>query len=864
MKIDSRITGASIQLLKIEHENFALQLGLLEGSKKTVDSKLLKELIYSIDELCWSHNDEKGIATAVQLIALTWEHSAPETRLALREFFVTSLSRLGVSPSTAMIDGLFAKSKVYEALSSFKAEIATVAMQLQFHERIGSRNYYLTSFQKKILDSIANDRLVGISAPTSAGKSFAIYLAAVRFAIGATSTTHIVYLVPTLSLVNQVCSDFRALVEDLRLQRVSVSSQVTSDALVNICVLTQERGIGCLDTLLATNEIGMLIVDEVQNLERVGNDEELRSKILLDLLKDLSERESINRIVLSGPRLENIGEVARIVFGGSCRELQAGSSPVTNLTYSVGKSSVGLYLRQHTSLLQRAPQIRVATDMPAATLGKSNYDEAFHGYLAYLMRNLGSDSQNIVFAPTALQSRRTALALSSLLDNALPGSESLASYLSMSVHPDYDLVHTVNRSVAFHNGSVPPHARLAVEQAFGDGIIQNIVCTTTLMQGVNLPANVVLIRSPKLYVRRSTSHDNAELSSYEFANLRGRAGRLLRDFVGRTVVLDESSFSEDDDSDQPDLFSNDHKSLSPGYRSLFLDHKQAVEKELDHPGTIVAPGPKFVATRIRQAVLRHGVGAYRRLRDVGIEVTVDQLKSVSESLKAVRVGRQVCLKNRYWDPFDLQALHDNWISSGRKAMPSTVWEEKDLTTELVFWLEFQATVSPTYFSRYLGDLSGDKQIFALAKSAERWCRETPLRKIIEGRHFGPNSQDKIDQQIAMIYKHVVYGVSAILKPLADLQERGDALVAAIEHGSYHEVTRELIELGLHRETAVHLKTKLFPKLKGSTPNLRSVILSELVGKLEDLDYWTKRQVAPLVANRRSAGSELELEDATSN
>lgn len=54
------------------------------------------------------------------------------------------------------------------------------------------------------------------------------------------------------------------------------------------------------------------------------------------------------------------------------------------------------------------------------------------------------------------------------------------------------------------------------------------------MQGVNLPAKNIIIRNPNLFVRKGES--SAKLSPYEFANLRGRAGRLLTDFVGRTIV----------------------------------------------------------------------------------------------------------------------------------------------------------------------------------------------------------------------------------------------------------------------------------------------------------------------------------------
>ena len=67
-----------------------------------------------------------------------------------------------------------------------------------------------------------------------------------------------------------------------------------------------------------------------------------------------------------------------------------------------------------------------------------------------------------------------------------------------------------------------------------------------------------------------------ELTSYEMANLRGRAGRLLKDFVGRTIVLDESEFEKTEGYDQFSLFEDVEKEVSPGYGERFIEHKRDI------------------------------------------------------------------------------------------------------------------------------------------------------------------------------------------------------------------------------------------------------------------------------------------------
>lgn len=51
-----------------------------------------------------------------------------------------------------------------------------------------------------------------------------------------------------------------------------------------------------------------------------------------------------------------------------------------------------------------------------------------------------------------------------------------------------------------------------------------------------------------MHVRKRSG--STELTNYEMANLRGRAGRLMKAFIGRTFVLDESEVIETDGYDQ--------------------------------------------------------------------------------------------------------------------------------------------------------------------------------------------------------------------------------------------------------------------------------------------------------------------------
>ena len=122
--LEARIRRAVDSLLAIEHRRFGARVGLLSDVLEAVPFQLIKELAYSIDELSWS-KDEHSRRFAVQVIALTWEHISEDQQQAMRDLFVTSLARVGVSPSIAMLEADRTSTGALSPLSSYAAELAS-------------------------------------------------------------------------------------------------------------------------------------------------------------------------------------------------------------------------------------------------------------------------------------------------------------------------------------------------------------------------------------------------------------------------------------------------------------------------------------------------------------------------------------------------------------------------------------------------------------------------------------------------------------------------------------------------------------------------------------------------------------------
>jgi ATP-dependent RNA helicase HelY len=86
--------------------------------------------------------------------------------------------------------------------------------------------------------------------------------------------------------------------------------------------------------------------------------------------------------------------------------------------------------------------------------------------------------------------------------------------------------------VASHHAGLIPAFREAVEECFTAGLLQVVFATETLSLGINMPARTVVIER----LVKMRQHGRSGLTSGEYAQLTGRAGRRGLDSVGHAVV----------------------------------------------------------------------------------------------------------------------------------------------------------------------------------------------------------------------------------------------------------------------------------------------------------------------------------------
>jgi ATP-dependent RNA helicase HelY len=87
--------------------------------------------------------------------------------------------------------------------------------------------------------------------------------------------------------------------------------------------------------------------------------------------------------------------------------------------------------------------------------------------------------------------------------------------------------------VAAHHAGMVPAFREAVEDCFESGLLRLVYATETLALGINMPARTVVIER----LTKVREHGRSNLTSGEYAQLTGRAGRRGLDELGHAVVV---------------------------------------------------------------------------------------------------------------------------------------------------------------------------------------------------------------------------------------------------------------------------------------------------------------------------------------
>lgn len=157
------------KLLEIELRNFAIKLGLINSEPRKLQNQDCILALGALQELSQIEN-ETSRQLSVMIVALIWTHSSEDILDSLRQVITPILSRMGFSPSVFLIDESYKSSNVYSSIGSYFDKLQIVCNDLKHQIVIGEKEFTLTKFQAELWKSIDDSKVIGVSAPTSAGK----------------------------------------------------------------------------------------------------------------------------------------------------------------------------------------------------------------------------------------------------------------------------------------------------------------------------------------------------------------------------------------------------------------------------------------------------------------------------------------------------------------------------------------------------------------------------------------------------------------------------------------------------------------------------------------------------------------------
>lgn len=393
-----------------------------------------------------------------------------------------------------------------------------------------------SALEGSMLDVAAN--AIVLQMPTSAGKTLMA-----EFNILVTRSLRpdakIVYVVPSRALMNQVYFDLRGDLSNLGLTIERTSSAVEVDPTENsfliseridILVCTPEK----LDLLIrrghsSVEDVSLFIIDEAHTI--ANGQRGARLELLMTMLK--RERPSAKFMLLS-PFLPNAGEsMAKWLGGGN--SIRVDWRPSEKLVFGLKlKRGNAKYIVLPTAHTVSATEQTLEKRADVALVSKARKQQI----LEYSAKKFGVEGrvQLILCA-----GRKTANKRAKLLAGWLPAVEHVSDdvklvckYIDEEIGEETLYTRLLAKGVAVHHAGLSDEAKILTEHLIRNGNIRYVCATTTIAEGVNFPVSSVYFDT---YFRGKDNRRKLKpISSNDFWNIAGRAGRTMVDDYGKIIL----------------------------------------------------------------------------------------------------------------------------------------------------------------------------------------------------------------------------------------------------------------------------------------------------------------------------------------
>ncbi|MEB6540248.1 DEAD/DEAH box helicase [Serratia plymuthica] len=530
------------EFTKDKHTLFREYINSISEQECNLDKLVAKKIISTAQIFYYSGNDnlrkEGSILLSMLIEVCAQKH--PELIPIANNIFCN----VGDFPNISLLQKRFPsisfKFSVYsETARGLRLEMNTVE-ELDFP---------LTDFQKDLWTELRSNEDIITVAPTSAGKTH-IILSYLINRITNSDGAFAAIIVPTRALISEVSTKIYSILENKNQNDDVEICTIPKDGSFKektIFVMTQER----LHETLQRGDIyfDYLFIDEAHNIS-----DESRGVLLHITLEKLLE-DSSPQIIIGMPSPQYTNSFSSVFRGVTFTKRITAHSPVSKIVMSVIPKGRNLIIERKGT-------------QDSVTIPK-NFNKK---NLSDIVVRLGKGYSNIIYRNQTNSCDSTADDISRKIINKIrnPILEEAAQYVEHFIHEDYSLASNLRKGVAFHYGPLPTSVRMLVENLVKEGHIDYIVCTSTLAEGVNLPAKNLFLLNP--FIRRPYL-PSERLEDVKISNITGRAGRMLEHFSGNIFLIEPDDWKYQDYFDDE---KDDKEEKIPTYFKLLNENKREI------------------------------------------------------------------------------------------------------------------------------------------------------------------------------------------------------------------------------------------------------------------------------------------------
>ena len=358
---------------------------------------------------------------------------------------------------------------------------------------------------------------------------------------------------------------------------------------------------------------------------------------------------------------------------------------------------------------------------------------------------------NLVFANGPAEAEKFARTIFDALGEDLAiesdAVQELVDFSKGVVHERFQLSEFARRGVAFHYGDMPLVLKAKVEELFKRGELRYLVCTSALLEGVNLPCRNLFLRAPH-------KGNRMHMPMPDFWNLAGRAGRWGAEFQGNIFCVDTS-----DTKAWPEKPGRRERSLIVPAATTTLSNVASVIEYIDrgaHKADRETP-PEL------ESAFNWLAGRFifdgNLLGLHGVALRAEETDRIAEALgrvmRTLRLRPDLVKKHAGISPTSMQRLLDAVLANGHPEELALVPPTSDDAFD-------EYKIALDYVAEYLGgSFEPESRRLSLARLIVHWMRGVPLSVIIDNR-----ARWRRDQGQEVSYPRLIRKVMADVEDIA--------------------------------------------------------------------------------------------------